>query len=75
MTNIERIENGLKCNGLVVRYKEKKNGKGYILYVDGKRISVSKNRFILLYAFFSSVFMETNYDKLNIDMNKAEDYL
>lgn len=51
---IEVIENGLIYNGKKICVKNKKNK--YVIDADGKKIRVSSDQFVLLYAFFASMF-------------------
>lgn len=44
--------------GRRIHVRRSRFGNRYILNVDGKRIRVNEDRFTLLYAYFSAVFMQ-----------------
>ena len=68
--SIEIIENGLIYNGKKICVKNKKNR--YIIDIAGKKIRVNSDQFVLLYAFFASMFKgECNKNELE----KKEVYL
>jgi hypothetical protein len=67
---IEIIENGLIYDGKKVLVKDKKNG--CIINVDGKKIRVNNDQFILLYTFFAALFKDVCSKE---DKKKEEVYL
>ena len=56
MSNIEMIDNGIVYDGKKIVAKRKKRGDGYVLNIDGKKMRVSSDQFLLMYAFFSLMY-------------------
>lgn len=59
---IELIKDGVKYNGKELTVKSNKAGDRFVFNVDGKRIRLNSDRFVLMYTFFSMLYNKSCED-------------